>query len=157
MLHHRSVQASSKWNKRNLTLTLTLNPNYTFSFFHNKICVFIIIFTALSFLRLIHELFIIWGGNVNTSKWVDWSKPKWEFQSKWNLSYGFDFILPVMRTYSKKENFKGWPRKNHVELFNHSGTLIFSLGIPTMGKKTFLEFLRMKLLSSLFCLEFAKI
>ena len=58
MLHHGS---------RNLTLSLTLNlllllPSIVF---YDKICVFIIIFTALSFLRVIHGLFIIWGGNVS--------------------------------------------------------------------------------------------
>ena len=31
----------------------------------NKVCVFIMIFTALSFLWLIHCIFVIWGGNVS--------------------------------------------------------------------------------------------
>ena len=52
---------SLEQNKRNLTLTLTLNlllllPSTVFC---HKIFVFIMIFTALSFLRLIHGLFII--------------------------------------------------------------------------------------------------
>ena len=45
--------------KQNLTLTLTLNLLLPPIVFHNKICVFIIIFTALTFLRLIHGLFLI--------------------------------------------------------------------------------------------------
>ena len=49
--------ASSKQNKRNLIPTLTLTPKPIV--FHNKICVFIMIFTALSFLRLIHGLSFI--------------------------------------------------------------------------------------------------
>ena len=61
MLHHGSVRVSSELNKRNLTLTLRLNillllPSIVF---YNKICVFIMIFTALLLLRLIHGLFII--------------------------------------------------------------------------------------------------
>ena len=47
--------ASSEWNKRNLTLTLPLNPNYLLLFF-------IIKFVSLSwFLRLI----FLWGSNVS--------------------------------------------------------------------------------------------
>ena len=56
MLHHGSLGASLKQNKRNLTLTLNLL--LPFFVFHNKICVVIIIFTAFSFLRLIHGLFV---------------------------------------------------------------------------------------------------
>ena len=53
MLHHGSVGASWEWNKRNLTLTLTLNLLLHSIVFYNKICVFIIIFTDLSF-RIYH-------------------------------------------------------------------------------------------------------
>ena len=49
MLHHGSVVASSELNKRNLTLNFLL-PSIVF---YNKIFVLVIIFTALSFLRLI--------------------------------------------------------------------------------------------------------
>ena len=38
-------------------LTLTLNPLLPSIVFDNKICVFILILSALSFLRLIHGLF----------------------------------------------------------------------------------------------------
>ena len=62
MLHHGSVGANSKVKKRNLTLTLNLL--LLSIVFHNKICVVIMIFTALSSLRLIHGLSFIWGGNV---------------------------------------------------------------------------------------------
>ena len=49
--------------KRNLTLILNLIlPSIVF---HNQICVFFMIFTALSFLRLIHGLLFIRGGNVS--------------------------------------------------------------------------------------------
>ena len=59
MLHHGSVGESLKQNKRNLTLALTLNLLLPSIVFHNKICVKIRIFTALSFLRLIHALPLI--------------------------------------------------------------------------------------------------
>ena len=59
MLHHGSVESSSEYNKRNLTLTLTFNVLLPSNVFHNKIFVLIIIFMALSFLRLIHGLFFI--------------------------------------------------------------------------------------------------
>ena len=59
MLDQGSVGASLKLNKRNLTITLTLNLLSPSIVFYNKICVIIIIFTAFSFLRLIHGLFII--------------------------------------------------------------------------------------------------
>ena len=67
---HVTSRASGSWvqNKiKNLTSTLTLNlllllPSIVF---YDKICFFIMIFTALSFLRLIHSLLIIWGGNVS--------------------------------------------------------------------------------------------
>ena len=65
MLHHGSLGTRSEKNKRNLTLRLTLNLLLPSIVFYNKICVLIIIFTALSFLRLIHGLFLIWGGNVS--------------------------------------------------------------------------------------------
>ena len=48
MLHHVSVGASLKQNKSNLILTLTLNILLPSIVFHNKICVFIIIFTDYS-------------------------------------------------------------------------------------------------------------
>ena len=66
MLHHGSVGVNSKVKKRNLTLTLTITLNLLLLsiVFHNKICVVIMIFTALSSLRLIHGLSFIWGGNV---------------------------------------------------------------------------------------------
>ena len=65
----RVGETSLKQNKRNLKKP-NPNPNLvkgiiTFIVFHNKIYVFIIIFTAFSFLRLIHGLFTIWGGNVS--------------------------------------------------------------------------------------------
>ena len=58
MLHHVSVGTSLKQNKRNLKKP-NPNPNLikgiiTFIVFHNKIYVLIIIFTAFSFLLLIH-------------------------------------------------------------------------------------------------------
>ena len=58
MLHYGSVGASSEKNKRNLTQTLTQTLNLLLPsiVFHNKICVFIMIVTALSFLRLNHSL-----------------------------------------------------------------------------------------------------
>ena len=48
MLHHGSVGVSSEKNKIILTLSLTLNLNLLLPSiaFHNKICVFIMIFTA---------------------------------------------------------------------------------------------------------------
>ena len=54
-------------NKRILTLTLSLTLNLLLPSIvsYNKIFVLIMIFTALSFLRLIHGLFFIWGGNVS--------------------------------------------------------------------------------------------
>ena len=56
MLHHGLEGASSEYNKRNLTLTLTLNLQLLLHsiVFHNKICVFFMIFTTLSILRLIY-------------------------------------------------------------------------------------------------------
>ena len=59
MLHHGSVGVISEKNKRNLTLTLTFKLLLPSIVFYNKICVLIIILTALSFLRLIHALFLI--------------------------------------------------------------------------------------------------
>ena len=59
MLHHGSVEASSEYNKRNSTLTLTFNVPLRSNVFHNKIFALIIIFKALSFLRLIHGSFFI--------------------------------------------------------------------------------------------------
>ena len=54
MLHHGSVGASSEKNKRHLDLTRNIPlPSIVF---HNKIFVFIMIFTALSFVRLFHGL-----------------------------------------------------------------------------------------------------
>ena len=57
ILHHGSVGASSEKNEWNLililTLTVTLNLLFPSIVFHNKICVFIVIFMALSFVRLI--------------------------------------------------------------------------------------------------------
>ena len=69
MLHHGSVGVSSEQNKRNLTLTLNLLLLLPSTVFYNKICVFIMIFTALSLLLLVHGLFIIWGGNVSLIIW----------------------------------------------------------------------------------------
>ena len=48
-------------NKINITLTLTLTINLLLPsiVFHNKICVFIMISTTLSFLGLIYVLFFI--------------------------------------------------------------------------------------------------
>ena len=48
---------------RNLTLTITVTLNLLLRsiVFHCKICVFIVTFTALSFLWLIHGLFFIWA------------------------------------------------------------------------------------------------
>ena len=67
ILYHGSVGTSSEWNQRKLTLALTLDlilPPVVFHIVvHNKICVFILIFTELSFSRLIHGLFFIRGGN----------------------------------------------------------------------------------------------
>ena len=59
MLHHGSVGASLKQNKRNLTLTLTLSLLLPSIVFHNKICLYynfydIFIFTAYS--RLIYYM-----------------------------------------------------------------------------------------------------
>ena len=56
MLHHRSVRLGSKWNKRNLNLTLNLLLPIVF---HNKICLYhdfhgLVIFTTYS--RLIFYL-----------------------------------------------------------------------------------------------------
>ena len=51
MLHHGKMRASSERNKRNLTLTLTFNLVLPSNDFHNKICVFMMIFTA--YLRLV--------------------------------------------------------------------------------------------------------
>ena len=45
MLYHGPMGESLKQNKRNLTLTLTLNLLLASIVFHNKICVFIIICT----------------------------------------------------------------------------------------------------------------
>ena len=50
--------ASLERNKRNLTLTQTFKLLLPSMVFHDKICVFITIFTTLSFLRLIHDLFL---------------------------------------------------------------------------------------------------
>ena len=51
----------------NLTLSLTLTLNFLLPciVFDNKICVFIMIFMALSFLRVIYGLFFIWEENVS--------------------------------------------------------------------------------------------
>ena len=67
MLHHGSVGASLEQNKRNLTLTRTLTLDLLLPpiVFHNKNCDFVMLFTELSFLQLIHCLFFIWGGNVS--------------------------------------------------------------------------------------------
>ena len=56
MLHHESVEASSEQNKISLTLTLTFKFLLPSNVFHNKICILIMIRTALSFLWLIHGL-----------------------------------------------------------------------------------------------------
>ena len=66
MLHHGSVGASSEQNKRNLTLNLTLTLNLllpTIDFLIKFVS--IMVFKALSFLRLIHSLFLTRGGNVS--------------------------------------------------------------------------------------------
>ena len=66
MLHHGSVGASSEKNKRNLTLNLTLTLNFllpTIDFLIKFVS--IMVFKALSFLRLIHSLFLTRGGNVS--------------------------------------------------------------------------------------------
>ena len=66
MLHHESVGASSEQNKRNLTLNLTLILNFllpTIDFLIKSVS--IMVFKALSFLRLIHSLFLTRGGNVS--------------------------------------------------------------------------------------------
>ena len=57
ILHHELVGASSKWNKRSRTTTLilTLTFYYHFLLFIIKF-VFIMIFPALSFLRLIYYM-----------------------------------------------------------------------------------------------------
>ena len=65
ILHHGSVGAISEENKRNLTLTLILKLLLPSIVFYNKSCVLIMIFTASSFLRLIHALFLISGGNAS--------------------------------------------------------------------------------------------
>ena len=51
----------------NLTLTLTLTLNFLLLFivFDNKIRVFVMIFMALSYLRLIYRLFFIREGNAS--------------------------------------------------------------------------------------------
>ena len=46
-------------NKTKKNLTPTLSLLLLSNVFYNKICVFIMIFTALTFLRLIHGLFLI--------------------------------------------------------------------------------------------------
>ena len=51
MLHQGSVEVSSEYNKRNLTLIPTLDLLLPSTVFHNKICVFIMTFTALSLLQ----------------------------------------------------------------------------------------------------------
>ena len=66
MLHHGSVGASSEQNKRNPTLNLTLILNFllpTIDFLIKSVS--IMVFKALSFLRLIHSLFLTRGGNVS--------------------------------------------------------------------------------------------
>ena len=60
MLHQGSVGASSEQNKRNLTLILNLL--LASIVFHNTICVFIIIFTALSFFMAYSKLIFYMGG-----------------------------------------------------------------------------------------------
>ena len=64
MLHHGSVGTSSEQNLRNLILALNLNLLLPSIVFHYKICIFVMIFTALSFLWLIHGLYFALGGNV---------------------------------------------------------------------------------------------
>ena len=61
MLHHGWISGGEF--RINLTLTLNLLLLLPSIVFYNKICVFIMIFKALSFLRLIHGLFI--RGNVS--------------------------------------------------------------------------------------------
>ena len=67
ILNHASLGPASELKKINLTLnlTLTLKVPLPSIAFHNKILVLIMIFTALSFLRLTHGLFFTWGGNVS--------------------------------------------------------------------------------------------
>ena len=67
MLNHGSVGASSRYNKRNLTPTLSIILNFLLPsiVFHKKTCVFIMIFMALSFIWIIHGLFIIRVRNVS--------------------------------------------------------------------------------------------
>ena len=67
MLNHGSVGSSSRYNKRNLTPTLSIILNFLLPsiVFHNKTCVFIMIFMALSFIWIIHGLFIIRVRNVS--------------------------------------------------------------------------------------------
>ena len=64
MLHHRSVGLAQNNIKETLTLNLTFNLLLLYMDFHNNICAFIMIFTAWPFLRLIHGLFFMSGGNV---------------------------------------------------------------------------------------------
>ena len=56
MLHDGSIGDSSEQNK--IKLTLTLNLLLPSIVFHNKICVFVMIFRDSSFSRLIHGLFL---------------------------------------------------------------------------------------------------
>ena len=67
MLNHGSVGASSRYNKRNLTPTLSIIFNFLLPsiVFHKKTCVFIMIFMTLSFIWIIHGLFIIRVRNVS--------------------------------------------------------------------------------------------
>ena len=68
MLHQGSVGASSEQNKRNLTLILNLL--LASIVFHNTICVFIIIFTALSFFMAYSKLIFYMGGRGVMSVWL---------------------------------------------------------------------------------------
>ena len=65
MLHQGSLGAISEQNKRNLTLNLTFNLLLPSIVFYNKTCVLIMIFTALSFLQLIHALSPMCRGNAS--------------------------------------------------------------------------------------------
>ena len=65
MLHHGSVGCEFRIKYKKLNPNGNHQPQLPSIVFHNKIYIFIMIFTALSFLRLIYGFFLIWGGNVN--------------------------------------------------------------------------------------------
>ena len=103
--------ASWEWNKRNLTLTLTLNLLLPSLVFYNKFWFFIMIYTALSFLRLTSGLFLRWGGNVSWLYVKEWSRLDIDIRKSDSISIFKKRILSFKRPLPNKVSNSHYPQR----------------------------------------------